>query len=149
MLYKSLPAISFLKATKSRDLSFLKLVYLTVASTFETLRQHKIEQWSERKLSGEGVLIIPVSMFYEFSYSYHILGQRDTFEAKIHDIVTISGLYENYLAWNQDSIKHQIISQFKRLFTYRRFLLSHWCKLDPAGSCKFHRLTCSGIPHER
>ena len=79
MLYKSLPAISFLKATKSRDLSFLKLVYLTVASTFETLRQHKIEQWSERKLSGEGVLIIPVSMFYEFSYSYHILGQRDTF----------------------------------------------------------------------
>ena len=44
MLYKSLLAISFLKATKSRDLSFLKLICLTVASTYVTLRQHKIEQ---------------------------------------------------------------------------------------------------------
>ena len=49
MLHKSLLAISFLKATKSRDLSFLKLMCLTVASTFVTLRQHKTEQWSEKK----------------------------------------------------------------------------------------------------
>ena len=55
ILHKSLLATSFLKATKSRDLSFLKLMCLTVASTFVTLRQHKTEQWSERKLSGEGV----------------------------------------------------------------------------------------------
>ena len=61
MLHKSLPAISFLKATKSRDLSFLKLICLTVASTFVTLRQHQTEQWSERKLSGEGVPLMILS----------------------------------------------------------------------------------------
>ena len=61
MLHKSLLAISFLKATKSRDLSFLKLMCLTVASTFLTLRQHKTEQWSERKLSGEGVPLMILS----------------------------------------------------------------------------------------
>ena len=61
ILHKSLPGISFLKATRSRDLSFLKLMYLTIASTFVTLRKHKTEQWSERKQSGEGVPLMILS----------------------------------------------------------------------------------------
>ena len=40
-------------------------------------------------------------------------------------------------------LKHQTISQFKCLFTPRRFLLSHWCRSDRAGSCILHRLPCS------
>ena len=61
ILHKSLPGISFLKATRSRDLSFLKLMCLTIASTFVTLRKHKTEQWSERKQSGEGVPLMILS----------------------------------------------------------------------------------------